>query len=55
MSVEDLLQEEIKVINIGIREFFDALISQEVDVIHVNWKPPAQGDPEMQNILSKLL
>ncbi len=56
MSAKDLLKEEkIKVINIGIREFFDALTSQGVDVVHINWKPPAQGDPEMLTLLSKLL
>lgn len=55
MPVKNLLQVEIKVINIGLIEFFDSLIIQKVAVIHVNWKPPAQSDSEMVNILNKLL
>jgi hypothetical protein len=55
LPIENLLKEEIKGINIGLKEFFDALIVQGVTAVHVDWKPPAQGDQEMVEILSKLL
>ncbi len=53
--MEDLLKEEIKVVNIGLREFFDSLVEQRVEAVHVEWRPPAQGDQELMDILDKLL
>jgi hypothetical protein len=55
MSAEELLEEEIKVINIGLQEFYGALLLQRVKVLHVDWRPPAQGDEEMLELLSRLL
>jgi len=49
-----ILTEELKVVNIGISTFADDLRSQNVDVVHVDWKPPAGGDIEMLRILQKL-
>ena len=49
-----ILTQELKVVNIGISTFADDLRSQNVDVVHVDWKPPAGGDIEMLRILQKL-
>lgn len=51
----DLLNQEVKVVNIGLREFFESLVQQNVEAVHVEWKPPAQGDQELMDILDKLL
>jgi len=51
----ELLQHEVKVINIGLELFAQSLRQQEVEVVHVAWKPPAEGDPELVKILEKLL
>ena len=48
-------RQEIKVINIGLELFVQALKEQEVKVIHVAWKPPADGDPELMKMLEQLL
>ncbi len=53
--MEDLLEKELKVVNIGLREFFESLVEQKAEAVHVDWKPPAQGDQEMMDILDKLL
>ncbi len=53
--MEDLLNKEIKVVNIGLREFFDSLVEQEVEAVQVEWKPPAQGDQELLDILDRML
>lgn len=55
-SVEEktILTEKLKVVNIGIETFADDLRSQNVEVVHVDWKPPAGGDIEMLRILAKL-
>jgi FdrA protein len=49
-----ILTEKLKVVNIGISTFADDLRSQDVEVVHVDWKPPAGGDIEMLRLLAKL-
>jgi FdrA protein len=49
-----ILAEKLKVVNIGISTFADDLRSQDVEVVHVDWKPPAGGDQEMLRLLEKL-
>jgi FdrA protein len=49
-----ILTEELKVVNIGISTFADDLRSQDVEVVHVDWKPPAGGDQRMLKLLEKL-
>ncbi len=51
---EKLFNKELKVINIGIEMFADDLKSQGVDVIHVDWQPPAGGDLDVLKLLEKL-
>jgi FdrA protein len=43
-----------KVINVGLEIFAKELTSQGFDVTHVDWKPPAGGDPELASLLAKL-
>jgi hypothetical protein len=49
-----ILTEKLKVVNIGVSTFADDLRSQGVEVVHVDWKPPAGGDLEMLKLLAKL-
>ena len=51
---EKLLDAEIKVINIGVKTFYDSLRDQGVEVIHVDWRPPASGELELAKLLEKL-
>jgi hypothetical protein len=55
LPIEDLFQRQVKVINIGLQEFYSALVAQGVEAVHVDWRPPAQGDQEMLDLLDKLL
>lgn len=50
----DLLSDRPVVINIGMSEFFEALVDQSVQVIHVDWQPPAGGDEELISMLDEL-
>lgn len=43
------------VINIGIEDFLETLKNQNVPVTGIDWSPPAGGDPEMIEILDKIL
>ena len=52
---ESLLNATLVVINVGVQDFADNLVTQDVEVIHVDWSPPAGGDAEMMAILGDLL
>ena len=49
-----LLNGPPQVINIGLASFADELTKQGKVVVHVDWSPPARGDLELANLLSKL-
>jgi FdrA protein len=51
---ETLLERPLKVINLGLEEFAEELERQGVAVVHVDWRPPAGGDPKLADLLSKL-
>ena len=42
-------------LNVGIQDFGSALEEQGIQVIYVEWNPPAGGDQEMIDLLDKLL
>lgn len=52
---EQGLDEKLKVINVGLEIFYESLLSQRVDVVQVDWRPPAGGDEKMAKLLDKLL
>jgi hypothetical protein len=54
-KIEKLLLEPIVVINIGLSQFGKSLEEQKVEVVQVDWKPPAGGDKEMIDLLDQLL
>jgi len=47
--------EEIVVVNIGIKPFYEDLKRQDVKVVQVDWKPPAGGDEELTALLDEIL
>lgn len=52
---KDIFTQPLVVINIGLVNFASNLEAQGVEVIKVDWKPPAGGDHELINILDELL
>ena len=52
--LRDPLHEPLSVINIGLEGFAMELVAQQVDVIQVDWAPPAGGDPRLADLLAKL-
>ena len=52
--LRDLLHEPLSVVNIGLEGFSADLMGQQVDVIQVDWAPPAGGDPRLADLLAKL-
>ena len=51
---QSLLNGPPQVINLGLASFADELTKQGTGVVHVYWSPPARGDVELANLLSKL-
>jgi len=50
----DIIGQELKVINIGLDIFKEALEAQDVKVVQVDWEVPAKGDEKVINILKKM-
>ena len=54
-ELERFLQTPLVVIAVGLRDFAESLKQQDVEVVQVDWTPPAGGDKEMADLLEKLL
>ncbi|MBX2825982.1 MAG: hypothetical protein KTR33_14715 [Gammaproteobacteria bacterium] len=52
--LDDLLQQPLVVVNVGLAGFAEELESQAVTCVQVDWVPPAGGDHELADLLSKL-
>lgn len=52
--IDLLLAEGPAAVNIGIREFAEALAAQEAEVIHVEWAPPVELEPDLAALLEEL-
>jgi hypothetical protein len=50
-----LFRSDLKVINIGLELFKDALEDQGVSVAQVSWERPLKLEKEFEDILSKIL
>lgn len=50
----DLLEQTPVIINVGLEGFSEELQTRGVKVVHVDWRPPAGGDPELADLLSRL-
>lgn len=53
-AINELFKKDLKAINIGIENFAVSLRDLGIQVIHVDWAPPAGGDPAMIEILELL-
>ncbi len=54
-KVMELFKSELKVINIGIEIFYNALLDQGIKAVHITWQPPPKLEKEYRDILSKIL
>jgi len=39
---------------VGLESFYDSLISQGVQAVHVEWRPPAGGNERLASLLAKM-
>jgi len=54
-KIGKILTSELKVVNIGLELFKDALEAQHVRVVQVTWEKPVKLEKEYEDILSKIL
>lgn len=54
-KINELLQQPVIVVNLGLKKFAENLEEQQVEVVQVDWVPPAGGDQEMMDLLDHLL
>src|SRR5262249_41883754 len=52
--VDQLLATPPKVVNVGLEGFAEDLARAGVAVVHVDWRPPAGGDPRLRALLERL-
>jgi hypothetical protein len=53
-EIRELFGRELRVVNVGLESFSVVLESLGVPVIHVQWVPPAGGDPARARLLAML-
>jgi hypothetical protein len=55
VKTTELLDSGPKAINVGLRSFARDLEEQQVEVVEIEWRPPAAEDEEMKRMLAELL
>ena len=53
-DIHTLLEGPPRVINIGLSSFANDLKKQDIEMVNLDWSPPARGNVELANLLSKL-
>ena len=52
--VLERLTQPLAAINVGLESFYDSLISQGAQAVHVEWRPPAGGNEKLAALLAKM-
>ena len=53
-GAEALFEQPLDILTIGLDGFTEELTTQGIQVMQLDWRPPAQGDAELAELLSKL-
>ena len=49
-----LIPSNLRVINIGLRLFYQSLTEQKIETVHVNWEPKPKLEKDIEDILDKI-
>jgi hypothetical protein len=49
-----VIPKQLRIINVGIRLFYDTAITQKVEAVHVNWQPAPELEKDIEEILDKI-
>ena len=50
----DSLRQPLAAINVGLESFYDSLITQGAQAVHVDWRPPAGGNEKLAALLARM-
>ena len=53
VSLESLMQP-LSAINIGLESFYESLVLQGAQALHVDWRPPAGGNEKLASLLARM-
>lgn len=53
-GINTLFTSDLKAINMGSETFHNEMKAQEIDSVHVDWRPPARGNKALLQALAKL-
>jgi hypothetical protein len=53
-KISELFSKELVIVNMGLDSFADNLRKEEVEVLPMDWKPPAGGNKRLISLLEKL-
>jgi hypothetical protein len=53
-NISKLFNQPLHIVNVGLQGFAEDLMKQDVPVTHLEWQPPAGGNPETAELLAKL-
>lgn len=48
------LRQPLAAINVGLESFYESLISQGAQAVHVDWRPPAGGNEKLASLLARM-
>jgi hypothetical protein len=54
MSINKLFNEELKIVNVGSPSFKKDYEAQNLDYVHLEWRPPASGDLKLLALLNQI-
>lgn len=50
-----MLKQDLRIVNIGIIDFYEDFKNQGVVVVQVDWRPPGTGDTDLENLLDDII
>ena len=53
-KITALFRQELRIINMGLETFADNLKGQDMEVVQMEWQPPAGGNDRLIALLEKL-
>jgi FdrA protein len=48
------LNQSLAAINVGLESFYESLITQGAQAVHVEWRPPAGGNEKLASLLARM-
>jgi len=55
LKVTNLLEEGLRIVNIGIINFYEDFKRQGVEVVQVDWRPPGTSQTDLDKLLDDIL